>query len=188
MAITIDGTTGITGDGSTGLTIPGIANVGGISGTGIVRQMKHVTLNSQWTTTASGDQTAISLPFDNPVTVGNQILVMCSGAIVAGTAGDNWGAGADIWLDSQRLSSDYNTNTSPGGGRYLGTTDNNTSGAWGMNFCLVGVGTAASTNPVAALKVNRLESNGNWTWVGVGYTDTYYGKTATNLVAIEFGV
>jgi len=188
MAITINGTTGITGDGSTALTIPGISNVGGIAGTGIVRQMKHVTLNSQWTTTANGDQTALSLTFDNPVTVGNQILVMCSGAIVAGTAGDNWGAGADIWLDSQRLSSDYNTNTSPGGGRYLGTTDNNTSGAWGMNFCLVGVGTAASTNPVAALKVNRLESNGNWTWVGVGYTDTYYGKTATNLVAIEFGV
>ena len=189
MAITINGTTGITGDGSTTLSIPGVATLGGIAGTGIVRQMKHVTLNNQWTTTGNGDQTALSLNFDNPVTVGNQILVMCSGAIVAGDSSANWGAGADIWLDSQRLSSDYNTNTSPGGGRILGTTDNNgyTSG-WGMNFCLVGVGTAANTNPTAMLKVNRLENNGNWTWVGVGYTDTYYGKTATNLVAIEFGV
>jgi len=189
MAITIDGTTGITGDGSTALTIPGIANVGGIAGTGIVRQMKHVTLNEQWTTTDNGDQTALSLTFDNPVTVGNQILVICSGAIVAGTASSNWGAGCDIWLDSQRLSSDYNTNTSPSGGRYLGATDNMShDGGWGMNFCLVGVGTAANTNPVAALKVNRLENNGNWTWVGVGYTNQYYGKTSTNLVAIEFGV
>jgi hypothetical protein len=189
MAITISGTTGITGTGTTTLSIPGVATLGGIAGTGIVRQMKHVTLNSQWTTTANGDQTALSLTFDNPVTVGNQILVMCSGAIVAGTASDNWGAGCDIWLDSQRLSSDYNTNTSPGGGRYLGATDNMShNGGWGMNFCLVGVGTASSTNPTAALKVNRLESNGNWTWVGVGYTGVYYGKTSTNLVAIEFGV
>ena len=188
MAISINGTTGITGTGSTALNIPGVATIGGIAGTGIVRQMKHVTLNSQFTTTSNGDQTALSLNFDDPVTVGNQILVMCSGAIVAGVNSDNWGAGADIWLDSQRLSSDYNTNTDPGGGRYLGTTDNNghTSG-WGMNFCLVGVGTAANTNPTVALKVNRLESNGNWTWVGVGYTSSYYGKTSTNLVAMEFG-
>jgi len=188
MAITINGTTGITGTGTTALNIPGVATVGGIAGTGIVRQMKTAQLNAQWTTTSNGDQTALSLTFDNPVTVGNQIVVWSSGSIVAGTASSNWGAGCNLFLDSANLTSDGNTNTSPGGGKFLGAVDSMShDGGWGMNFGLVGVGVAANTNPVVALKVNRLESHGNWTWVGVGYTSTYYGKSSTNLVAMEFG-
>lgn len=150
-----------------------------------VRQMKHVRLDSQWTTTSNGDVTALSLNFDNPVTSGNQILIMASGTIVAGTNYDNWGAGCDIWLNETRLSSAFNSTGD--GGVYMGATDNNSDGGWGMNFSLVGIGTAGSTNPTVSLRANRLPNNGGWQWVGFGYTSQYYGKTATNLVAIEFG-
>ena len=154
-----------------------------------LKQMKYVRMDTQWTTSTDGDVTAISLTFDSPVAIGNQILVMCSGAIVAGTASNNWGCGGDLWIDSTRLTSAFNdTGTSPQG-KYLGVVDLNgfTSG-WGSPFNLTAIGNATTTNPLVSFKVNKLTSYGGWSWVGLGYTDTYYGKNPTQLVAFEFGV
>ena len=148
-----------------------------------IKQMKHVRMDTQMTTSSNGNITALSLTFDSPVTVGNQILIMASGVVVAGDQGANWGAGCDLFLDDTCLTS---SQVSSGGNYiYQGAIDNNSDGGWGTNFGLKGIGVAASTNPTIALKVNRQL---DWTWVGVGYTGTNYGKASTNLVAIEFGV
>ena len=149
-----------------------------------IKQMKHVRMDSQMTTSSNGNITALSLTFDSPVTVGNQILVMASGVVVAGTESGNWGAGCDLFLDDSCLTSSQ-VSTGTGNYIYQGAIDNNSDGGWGTNFGLKGIGVATSTNPTIALKVNRQL---DWSWIGLGYTGTGYGKASTNLVAIEFGV
>lgn len=147
-----------------------------------IKQMKHVRMDSQMTTTTTGNVIALSLNFDNPVTVGNQILVMSSGVIVAGDAGTNWGAGCDLFLGETCLTSSQSVIS--GNYIYQGAIDNNSDGGWGTNFGLKAIGIASSTNPLVSLRVNR---QNNWNWVGLGYTSDSYGKSSTNLVAIEFG-
>jgi len=150
----------------------------------LIKQMKSAQLNTDFLTSANGNITALSLTFDNAVTVGNQILVMASGSIVAGSAADNWGAGADLFIDSTCITSNQ---ASTGSGNYIwqGAIDNNSDGGWGQGFGMKAIGTAGSTNPTISLRVNRQL---DWSWVAVGYTGTTYGKCSTNLVAIEFGV
>jgi len=146
-----------------------------------IKQMKHVRRDSAFTST-SNDAIAMSLTFDNAVTIGNQILIFASGAIVSGTASANWGSGGDLFLDSTRLTSNRWTNGDTYGA--FGAVDLNGDGTGGSNFGIMGIGTAGGTNPTVSFKTHL---NSGWTWTGINYSFTTYGHTSSNLVAIEFG-
>lgn len=147
----------------------------------VVKQMKQIRRDSTFTST-SDDAVAMSLTFDDPVTVGNQIMIFASGAIVSGANSSNWGSGGDIFLDSTRLTSNLWTN---GAAYYaFGAVDLNGGATGGMNFGIMGIGTAGGTNPTVAFKTH---TNGGWTWTGINYSFTTYGHTSANLVAVEFG-
>lgn len=173
------------GSGNTNVTIPRGALLTSDNLTGsFVKQVKHVRLDTEWTTSATGWQTPLSLNFDAPVGVGNTIIIMASGVVVAGDAADNWGAGINLFIDDTNLTGPQGT----GNGLYAGAVDNNSDGGWGDSFGMTAIGIAASTNPTVAIKARRDANGSTWNWIGLGYTSTTYGKAATNLVAFEIGV
>ena len=147
-----------------------------------VKQMVHFRRDSS-VTASSDNYVAMSGYFNSPVTIGNQILIMCSGLIVSGTAYSNWGSGGDVFLDNTRLTSNLWLN---GSSYYAhGAMDVNAATAGGGSpFGISAIGTAASTNPMISFRTHR---NTGWTWTGLNYSFTSYGHTSSNITAIEFG-
>lgn len=161
MAITISGTTGITGTGNTSLNIPDIEvdNISTVAGSGsislssgvqlvgtdersivsrgMVVQMKRLVTNNVTSVSSASYTTHASGQFDYTPKVGNLVIVQgrVTGARTSGgSPSTNWASSCTIWIGNEGMASGNSDFTPVGASSYPGDSNYGREGMIGSYY------------------------------------------------------
>lgn len=184
MAITINGTTGIVSANIADGTISAndLAS-GAITSAalpaGSVIQVKHTQSSQTWTTTSTTFQMTHSATFDNPVTLGNKVLIIASFTASRGTTSSNWGGRVTIYRNSTNLGDAFSLANYSAGGI---ATHSDTAG---VNQIINLLDTPDTTTPTYYIAHAEMLTGSTACQIGSNRSTTNYGNTGTMLTLME---